>query len=289
MKKVLKWIGIALVVLLGLVLVTAVVLSFNGRSRLAKTRDVEAEAIAIHNNDEVLARGEHLVRVACQSCHGPDLTGQPLLDDPAIGTIFASNITGLGETHSDADLIRAIRHAVAQDGRQLMVMPAESFVHFSAEDLAAIIVHLKTVPAAGKCTPEPQLSFLGRTLLGAGIFGDVFPAEYIDHQMPFPIMPEIGANVAYGAYVGAFCTSCHGADLRGGQPADPQSPPAPNLTQDSRLSGWTEAQFLAFMRSGITPDGRQIDPLFMPWESFGKFGDEELRGLWMYLQTLPAQ
>lgn len=25
----------------------------------------------------------------------------------------------------------------------------------------------------------------------------------------------------------------------------------------------------------------------MPWESFAKFDDEELIGLWMYLQTLP--
>ena len=61
MKKALKWIGLALAVLLGLLLITAVVLSFNGRSRLAKTRDVEVETIATHNNDEVLARGEHLV------------------------------------------------------------------------------------------------------------------------------------------------------------------------------------------------------------------------------------
>jgi hypothetical protein len=26
----------------------------------------------------------------------------------------------------------------------------------------------------------------------------------------------------------------------------------------------------------------------MPWKSFGKFEDEELQAIWMYLQSMPA-
>ena len=37
---------------------------------------------------------------------------------------------------------------------------------------------------------------------------------------------------------------------------------------------------------GVTPDGRQIDPEVMPWESFGKFEEDELRGLWQYFQRI---
>lgn len=285
MKRVLKWMGIMLGTLIVLVIVAAIGLSVVGASRLNKTRAIEAEAITVPVDEAALARGEHLVNVACKSCHGADLTGQPMIDEPPIGTIYAANITGLGDTHTDADLVRAIRHGLDTDGRQLMIMPAESFIYFSEEDLGAVIAYLKTVPRAGDEKPTPQLGPMGRIIMGAGLFGDVFPAEYIDHDAPFPEMPEVGANVAYGRYVSGFCRSCHGAELAGGQPSDPESPPAPNLTTAGRLGNWTEEEFVTAMRTGVTPGGRTLDPAFMPWESFGKFEDDELRGLWMYLQT----
>lgn len=286
MKRISKAIFIILGSLLILLVVLGLALSAIGASRLNKTLDVQAESVAVVNDETVLARGEHLVNVACKSCHGADLGGQPILDDGPIGTIYASNISGLAETHTDGDLVRAIRHGVDSDGRQLMIMPAETFVHFSEEDLGAIIAYLKTVPRAGEAHPAPRLGPMGRILLGAGLFGDVFPAEYIDHDAPFPEMPDVGANLAYGQYTSRFCSSCHGANLEGGQPPDPQSPPAPSLVA---AGAWSEEQFLTTMRSGVTPVGRQLDPAFMPWESFGKFSDEELRGLWLYLQTVPEQ
>ena len=285
MKKVLKWIGIILGSLLILIILAAVGLSIAGGARLNKTQEIQAEALSIPSDEAALARGEHLVYAACSSCHGPDLSGQPLLDDPAVGTVFASNLTGLGDTRTDDDLVVAIRHAVGPDGRQLVIMPAESFIYFSAEDLGAVIAYLKTVPAIENDLPEPELTFMGRILLTAGMFGQIFPAEYIDHSQPFPEMPEVGANVAYGEYISRFCTACHGAELTGGPPADPDSPPAPNLTMSGRLGGWSEAEFFEAMRTGVTPDGRQLDPEAMPWESFGKFEDDELQGVWLYLQT----
>lgn len=285
MKKVLKWIGIVFGSLLVLLVIAAFALSVIGGSRLAKTRDVHPETIAIPASEAALARGEHLVEVACKSCHGADLSGQPLIDEAPIGTIYAANISGLAQTHNGADLVRAIRHGVDTDGRQLLIMPAETFVHFSAEDLGAVIAYLQTVPRSGEDTPPPHLAPMGRILLGAGLFGDVFPAEFIDHDAPFHEMPQIGANVAYGEYVSRFCMSCHGEDLNGSQPPDPESPPAPSL---AAVSGWTEDAFLATMRTGVTPAGREIDRQFMPWDSFGKFDDDELRGLWMYLQSRPV-
>lgn len=285
MKRVLKWIGMILGGLVVLVIVAAVVLSVIGASRLDKTHDIQAENVTIPGGEAALARGEHLVNVACKSCHGAELTGQPMIDEPPIGTIYAANITGLDDTHTDADLVRAIRHGLDTDGRQLMIMPAESFIYFSEEDLGSVIAYLKTVPRTGEERPAPKLGPMGRILMGAGLFGDIFPAAYIDHDLPFPEMPEIGANVAYGAYLSRFCSSCHGAELAGGQPPDPESPPAPNLTTAGALGNWTEEDFITTMRTGVTPSGRQLDPVFMPWESFGKFEDDELRGLWMYLNS----
>jgi mono/diheme cytochrome c family protein len=288
MKMVLKWIGISLGGLVGLIALAAIGLSIAGEARLNKRHDVQAENITISTDDVTLARGEHLV-ATCKSCHGADLSGKVMIDDPPIGTIYATNITGLAKTHTDTDLVRAIRHGLATDGRQLIIMPAESFIYFSESDLGSVIAYLKTVPRAGDELPKPELALVGRILMGAGVFGDVFPAEYIDHDLPFPEMPEIGANEAYGEYLARFCKACHGPELAGAQPADPESPPAPNLTPGGELRGWAENDFITAMRTGVTPPGRQLDPIFMPWESFAKFEEDELRGLWLYLESLPPR
>lgn len=292
MIRALKWLGIGLGGLLGIIIVAAVILSIIGNARLRKTLDIQPEALSIPTDQASRERGEHLVTVACSSCHGEDLSGQPLLDDPAIGTIYSANLTsgqgGVGASHSDADLVRSIRHGVAPNGRRLAIMPADAFINFSAEDLGAVIAYLRTVPAVDNPHPEPRLTFMGRVLLAVGMFGDVFPADYIDHSQPFPSMPEVGANLEYGAYLASFCKICHGADLAGAQPADPASPPAPNLTPGGELVGWSEADFMQALHTGVTPSGRKLDPNFMPWESFGKFSDGELKGIWMYLQSLPA-
>lgn len=289
MKKLLKWIGIVLGGLAVLIIVAAVGLSIAGEAKLKKTRQVQAESITVPADAAALARGEHLVTVACLECHGENLAGQPIMNDPAIATIYAANITGLSQTHSDADIVRAIRHGLDTDGRQLIIMPAEAFIHFSEEDLGAVIAYLKTVPRTGDDRPLPRLGVMGRMLMGAGAFGNIFPAEYIDHNMPFPAMPEVGANAEYGEYLSRFCTSCHGPELAGGQPGDPESPPAPNLTPGSHLASWSEADFIRTIRSGVTPEGRQLDPAFMPWKSFAKFDDDELKALWLHLSSLPPR
>jgi mono/diheme cytochrome c family protein len=209
------------------------------------------------------------------------------LADPAIGLVYAANISGLGATHSDEELVLAIRHGLDQDGRQLMIMPSESFINFSAEDLGATIAYLKTVPRVENELPGPDLTFMGKIMLAAGLFGSIFPAEYIDHSQPFPAMPEVGASMEYGAYISGFCAGCHGPDLAGGPAGDPDSPPAPSLRGDGELNSWSEEEFLQVMRTGITPDGDRLDPEAMPWESFGKFDDDELKGLWLHLRSLP--
>ncbi|MFQ5611234.1 MAG: c-type cytochrome [Anaerolineae bacterium] len=291
MRKALKWVGIGLAGLVVLAILAAVGLSIAGGQRLNKTHDIQAEAIPIPTDAAALARGEHLALgpALCTECHGQDLSGDLLFEEPGIATVYAANITGLGETHSDADLIRAIRHGVDTDGRQLVIMPADVFIHFSAEDLGAVIAYLKTVPRVGDEQPEPELPFMGRVMLAAGMFGDVFPAEVIDHNQPYPAMPEIGANQEYGVYLAqALCTTCHGADLAG-YVFDPEAPPGPNLTPGGELGEWSEAEFIQTIRTGVSPHGHELDPDFMPWEAFAKFSDDELRALWMYLQSLPAK
>jgi cytochrome c553 len=289
MRRVFKWVGIVLGGLVGLLVLAVVVLYIIGTAQLNKNHNIQAEAIAIPTDEAALARGEHLAKGPglCAVCHDKDLSGDILFQEPGIGTVYGSNITGLSATHSDADLVLAIRHGVDTDGRQFALMPADIYIHFSAEDLGAIIAYLKTVPTAENDLPEPDITFVGRVMLAIGMFGDVFPAEYIDHNQPYPTMPEIGANREYGAYLAPFCTTCHGTDLAGGQ-FDPEAPPAPNLTPGGEMGDWSEAEFIQTMRTGVSPHGHAIDSEFMPWEAFAKYSDDELKALWMYLQSVPA-
>jgi cytochrome c553 len=291
MRKALKWIGIGLGGLVVLLLLAAMVLYAIGSARLNKNHDIQAEGIKIPTDDASLARGRHLVKgpALCAECHGQDLSGELLFDEPGIVKVHGTNITGLGETHSDGDLIRSIRHGVDTDGRQLVIMPADIYIHLSAGDMGAIIAYLKTLPRVGNDIPEPEVSVMGRILLAAGMFGDVFPAEYIEHNRPFPTMPAIGANGEYGEYLAAAtgCTSCHGEDLSG-ELFDPEAPPAPDLTPVGELGGWSEAYFIQTFRIGGSPQSDEADHEFMPWDEYAKMTDEELKALWMYLKSLPG-
>jgi mono/diheme cytochrome c family protein len=106
-----------------------------------------------------------------------------------------------------------------------MIMPSNGLNYLSREDVGSIIAYLKTVPPVHKVVPPPDFSPVGKVLLGAGAFGNVITAELIDHTYNFPGMPEIGANVAYGAYFTELCKECHGPDFAGGSSPDPGSPP----------------------------------------------------------------
>jgi mono/diheme cytochrome c family protein len=289
MKKALKWIGIVLGGLIVLLIVVVVGVCIAGESKLSQSREVLAETIPIPTDEAALARGAHLINATCKDCHGADLSGEPLVEDPAFATIYGTNITGLAESRSDADLVRAIRHGVGTDGRRLIIMPSEAFIYFSEEDLGSVIAYLKTLPRTGDDTPSPQLGPVGRVLMGTGALDALFPASYIDHNLSYPAMPEVGANVEYGEYLSRFCLACHGTDLAGGQPPDPDSIPAPDLRQGSRMDSYSEADFIEAFRTGATPYGTQLDPFFMPWESFGKLDDDELKAMYMYLSSLPPQ
>lgn len=290
MRKVLKIVGIILIVLIGIVGAASLVSTVLANSRLNQTYDVGAGSVAIPTETAAIARGEYLANTICTDCHGPDLEGEVMIDEAGMFTIAAPNITpsGSGVGHfTDADYVRAIRHAVDPEGKGYMIMPAEIFINWSEEDLGATIAYLKSMPADDNTTPERSLGALGRILFAAGVVGDIMPAEYIDHEMPFPDMPEIAQTTGYGEYMSRafYCAMCHGEDLRGG-------PPPANF-QDmgnvpSALNGanWTGEEFLTAVTTGVKPDGSTLNNEYMPWESISKANDEDLLAIHLYLQEL---
>lgn len=128
-------------------------------------------------------------------------------------------------------------------------------------------------------------------MAGAGMFGNLYPYDVIDHDAVHHISaPNISTDPAYGEYFSKFigCKSCHGAQLNGGISPDPVSPPAPNITGGGNLGKWTVTQFVETMRNGKTPEGKVLKAEFMPWPGIAAHSEVELEGLYNYLKSLPA-
>lgn len=294
MRRVLKWIGIILGGLVGLVILAAIVLYIIASVRLNRTYEIEPEAVAIPTDKVAIERGRHWVRVHCTSCHGEDLSGTVFFKDPTIGQIEASNLTsgrgGIGGTYSVADWVRAIRHGISPDGKPLVAMPSESFYYLSNKDLGEVIAHLKTVTPVDKKIGGYVFTPLARVLVAAGIFRNAIPAELIEHTGPRPPAPKSGVTASYGKYLvdTGGCRTCHGRDLSGGTPPDPNSPRGPNLTPGGELREWSEKDFIAAMRTGVTPEDHELDNKYMPWKSIARMTDAELKAVWLQLESLPA-
>ncbi|MBI2998641.1 MAG: hypothetical protein HYY46_09340 [Deltaproteobacteria bacterium] len=60
-----------------------------------------------------------------------------------------------------------------------------------------------------------------------------------------------------------------------------------NITPDPEtgIGTWAESDFTRAMRTGVTPDGRVLDP-FMPWHAFQEITDRDLKAMWVYLRTI---
>jgi mono/diheme cytochrome c family protein len=295
MKRVFKWIGIVLGGLVGFLLLTAVILHFVGLSRLNNAPEVATKPVSVPVDAAAVARGEHLVNVvsSCGLCHGENLGGQVFFDGEVGSYVFAANLTagagGVGATFSDADWERAIRHGVGGDGRVLVIMPSNFYQHLSDADLGAIIAYLKTAPPVDNDLGVRRIGFPGSIMGGTIGFNDFTRINGIDHANVGAKSATEGATAAYGEYLVniALCGECHAANLAGIVGED-GPPPGPNLTPGGDLASWTEADFMAAMRTGQTPDGRSLDPEMMPWPTFSQMSDTELQAIWTYLQSLPA-
>jgi len=242
-----------------------------------------------------LAWGEHIAMTrGCTDCHGQDFGGGLFADAMPVFRLSASNLTpgGVGAEYSDQDWVRSIRHGIRPDGTPLLYMPALEYYYLNDNDLAALILYLKSLPPVERDTGENAVGPMGRALLFTGKL-PLLSAEFIDHEAPRPNAPPRGATVEYGAYLAKGCIGCHGETLSGGPipGVPPDWPPASNLTRDGEtgLEGWSREDFFRAMREGLRPDGTQLQAQFMPWPNIGTLHDDELEALWMYLEVQEAR
>jgi cytochrome c553 len=291
--KIVKWIGIALGAVAGLVAVGLGIVYFASESKINRMYDVAAEPITAGTDTASLARGRHLVTAVngCAGCHGPNLAGTQMIDAPVFATIGAPNLTtgrgGVGAKYTDALFERAIRHGINADGRSIAIMPVQFYNNLSDEDLRAVIAYVKSVPPADNQVKPFSAGPISRILTVSG--APFFQAGMIQHASPHRPAPASGVTPEYGAYLTsiAACGECHGPNFSGGPLPDGSGKVASNLTPTG-LKGYTEAAFLTAIREGKRPGGVPIDTL-MPWKYYGRMTDDELKAIWAYLQTVPAQ
>src|SRR3972149_6907241 len=292
MKKILKWMGIVLGLLVGLVVLAVVAVYAITQAPLNKTYSIQVEPISISTDAVTIERGQHVAVIRfCTDCHGANMAGRMFLDDPIIGRVATTNLTsgkgGVGGELSDTDWVQAIRHGIRPDGKPLLIMPAGEFYYLSDADLGAVIAYVKSLPPVDNELPAKEIGTLFRVAM---TFMDVviIPAEVIDHAAPRPIAPEAGVTLEYGKYLAITCTGCHGSGFSGGPIplAPPEFPPALNLTPGGELQGWTVEMFINTLRTGVTPSGHQFDNQYMPWQQLGHMTDEELHTRSLFLRCL---
>lgn len=295
MKKLLKWLGILVGVLLALVIIAAAVGTLRANALLTKDWDYTADTIQIPTDAESVANGEYLVEhfMLCADCHGPDLGGSELFNpETGPGTLWAVNLTsgngGIGGTYTDADWLRALRHGIRPNGENLIIMPADFYTMVDAGEIADVIAYLKTLPPVDREIPTRELAFMPKAMIGLGVIpaSELLPAHKIDHAAAPVSAPSRGVTVEYGEYRAMVCKACHGQDLAGA-PADEENgfPAVPNISQSGELVGWTEADFINTLQTGVTPSGHELDKTAMPWDRIGSADVEDLQAIWLYLQT----
>ncbi|MGC1684864.1 MAG: hypothetical protein WA734_04540, partial [Candidatus Acidiferrales bacterium] len=256
---------------------------------------------------ERMRRGEYLVRavINCMGCHSkydekadpPTLIGQEgagqVLYEQGDLRIVALNITsdpetGIGKWSDDA-IGRAIREGIAADGRVLFpVMPYDHFLHMSDEDLASVVVFLRSLPPAHSDLPPAKTPFILARLIQAA-------PEPLTQPVP---EPDVSTPAKRGAYLTglAHCDGCHtpigpapkyesipGMEMAGGNSMG-EGVFSANLTPDpSGISYYDDALFLSTMRTGSV---RARKLKVMPWRAYGRMTDDDLKAIFAYLRTL---
>jgi mono/diheme cytochrome c family protein len=286
MRRLLKWAGVALglgVVAVAGLLVTAWMVTGHALKRTYAVNDPPLELV--HDAD-TLAQGHHLFDTrGCGDCHGPTGEGKVLIDEPGLMRVVPSNIPRVlrDPAYTDKAVAAAIRHGVRPDGTPLVIMPAGDYAELDDRDVAALITYMRSLPASDNDPGRTAVGPIARVLYMLGKL-PLLPAEAVDHAPRTRQAPPAAVSVEFGRYVAQSCTGCHGADFRGGLVVEPGKPPSADITP-AGLAGWSESDFLRVMHTGRRPDGRELDRL-MPWPTYSRMRDVELRAVWTYLASL---
>jgi mono/diheme cytochrome c family protein len=307
MKKVLFVIVAGLVVLIaGFVLF--VLFSWD------KEYATEYPAIAASADSAMIARGKYLANgpAHCVICHAspermddlmkgeivPMTGGMEFIIPP--GTFRTPNLTpdmetGIGKL-SDGEIARALRYSVNHQNK--LMVPFMPFQEMSDEDLTAIISYLRSLEPVKHEVKPSEYTFLGKAVVAFGLIKPEGPKK-----TP-PKSVAIDSTTTYGEYLAnsiANCVGCHTErDMKTGEFIGPvfagglhflpepltkgYSFISPNITPDNQtgiMAGWDENFFIDRFRAGRVQEGSP-----MPWETFARMNDVDLKALYRYCKSL---
>jgi cytochrome c553 len=287
MKRVLKWVGLGVCVVLILAVAGVIAIYLLSQKVINRKYEAPLASIAVPTDTRALLKGERLAAVygCTNSCHGKVGEGvAPLFNEPAIATINAPNLTRVIREYSDAELERMIRRGVKRDGTSTWLMPSAMFSSMTDEDLGAIIAYVRTLPVqAGGAERGIAFGPLGRIGLVTGKFAPL--AAQIDPSLKPAPTTDRSNPLAFGEYlVKTSCTECHGANLEGTEFLH-----APSLAV---LAGYDDAAFAKLMRTGIGIGNRKLGLMTEVGETrFPRMTDDEVDAMRTYLRQrfpLPA-
>jgi hypothetical protein len=259
-----------------------------------------------------LERGKYLVTSAqapCMLCHSPmDTSGGDFKvkegmvmagrnwEPDGVPFVTAPNLTpdpetGAG-TWTDDQFARAIREGIGHDGRTLFpIMPYQRFRNMTDEDLASIVVYLRSLPPVRNPLPKSSVPF---------------PVKYLINNAPEPLDAPVTADLStpekrgrYKVEVLAVCADCHtpmddqgnrvpNMDYAGGTAlpfADRKVIFSKNITPSvNGIPYYTEDLFIEAIRTGKVRS-RPLDPM-MPTHYFRNMTDDDLKDIFTYLKTL---
>lgn len=298
--KILKWTGIIIVSIVLLVVVT-----------VALRQDLHFDApypeLTATTDSAIIARGREIVigPAHCASCHSlknpdsllnlgiePEMAGGYAFKFE-LGTFYSRNITPDKETgigrYKDSELARVLRYGVRPGGQAMIdFMP---FHNVSDDDLVAILSYLRAQKPIRNEVPENEYSLMGK-VIKAFLIKPVGPSETIVKSV------VRDSSAAYGKYLAmnvANCNGCHtrrdmtgafiGVPFAGGNAmGEGKDTLVPiNLTPhpDSRIFTWSQEDFINRVRMG-----KLIEHTHMPWNSYKRMSDSDLKAIFNYLKSL---
>ena len=289
-KKIFKWIGITLGILLIIVAAVYTFIYVNIQSRINKTYSFAPSKIVIPMDSATIAAGRHLVDIkGCTECHGTNMAGNVMIDNFPLGRLSARNLTrgegGLAAGHNTNDWMRALEHGIDKNGKPLLFMPSHETTKMTTKDLAAVIAYCNQLPPVNNRLPENRLGPVTRVMT----FLDKMPllsVEKIDHNKSLVQMVDTTNALAYGNYLSVMCAGCHKPTFKGGEAVAPGYPIVANITSTGNVGHWTKDQFIHALRTGERPNNKPLNNEYMPWKMTAKYSDKELAAVYTYLRSL---
>lgn len=279
MRRVLRWLGYGLAVLVALALAFAAYVWIASARALGARHEAIAERLAQPTPAQLADAGRQARILGCVSCHGEGLTGKVMFDAPNVVQVWAPNLNELASRASDQQLAQAIRQGIGHDGRDLFIMPSPLYSRLSDQEVAALIAWIRGLPRRGDRTPGIQWRPIGRFALATG---NIPTARSRIEEFRFRQPYDTGPGEAAGRRIVAnVCGECHGPDLTGGQPT-PEAH-APDLV----IAGaYDRAQFRTLMRTGVPPSGRNLGLMAeIARSDTSHFTDAEIDAVFDYLQA----